>query len=245
MLQMGQVRFMKKDSFVLYTEYMEQIELLSMEQRGVLLTAIFAYVSDMALPDMDGITKMAFAFIKSRIDKDTEKYAKTIEKRKEAGKLGGRPKANGSSEKQEKAKKANGFSEKQNNPVYDNDNVNVNDHVLKDKTYTCAFEALWKAYPRKKEKAGAYKCYKARLADGFSEDELETAVKRYADECRRQKTEQKYIKLAATFLGPSTPFTDYLGEAEENDTGRKTATGEKGYVQQLIEQGYTGEFEGF
>ena len=236
---------MKKDSFVLYTEYMEQTELLSMEQRGVLLTAIFAYVSDAELPDMDGITKMAFAFIKSRIDKDTEKYAKTIEKRKEAGKLGGRPKANGFSEKQEKAKKANGFSEKQNNPVYDNDNVNVNVNVLKDKTYTCAFEALWKAYPRKKEKAGAYKCYKARLADGFSEDELETAVKRYADECQRQKTEQKYIKLAATFLGPSTPFTDYLGEAEENDTGRKTATGEKGYVQQLVEQGYAGEFEGF
>lgn len=236
---------MKKDSFVLYTEYIEQIELLSMEQRGILLTAIFAYVSDAELPDMDGITKMAFAFIKSRIDKDTEKYAKTIEKRKEAGKLGGRPKANGSSEKQEKAKKANGFSEKQNNPVYDNDNVNVNVNVLKDKTYTCAFEELWKAYPRKKEKAGAYKCYKARLADGFSEDELKTAVKRYADECQRQKTEQKYIKLAATFLGPSTPFTDYLGEAEENDTGRKTATGEKGYVQQLVEQGYAGEFEGF
>ena len=236
---------MKKDSFVLYTEYMEQIELLSMEQRGILLTAIFAYVSDAELPDMDGITKMAFAFIKSRIDKDTEKYAKTIEKRKEAGKLGGRPKANGYSEKQEKAKKANGFSEKQNNPVYDNDNVNVNVNVLKDKTYTCAFEELWKAYPRKKEKAGAYKCYKARLADGFSEDELETAVKRYADECQRQKTEQKYIKLAATFLGPSTPFMDYLGEAEENDTGRKTATGEKGYVQQLVEQGYAGEFEGF
>lgn len=236
---------MKKDSFVLYTEYMEQIELLSMEQRGVLLTAIFAYVSDAELPDMDGITKMAFAFIKSRIDKDTEKYARTIEKRKEAGKLGGRPKANGSTEKQEKAKKANGFSEKQNNPVYDNDNVNVNDNVLKDKTYTCAFEALWKAYPRKKEKAGAYKCYKARLADGFSEDELETAVKRYADECQRQKTEQKYIKLAATFLGPSTPFMDYLGEAEENDTGREAATGEKGYVQQLVEQGYAGEFEGF
>lgn len=234
---------MKKDSFVLYTEYIEQIELLSMEQRGILLTAIFAYVSDAELPDMDGITKMAFAFIKSRIDKDTEKYAKTIEKRKEAGKLGGRPKANGFPEKQEKAKKANGFSEKQNNPVYDNVNVNVN--VLKDKTYTCAFEALWKAYPRKKEKAGAYKSYKARLADGFSEDELEAAVKRYAEECQRQKTEQRYIKLAATFLGPSTPFMDYLGEAEENDTGREAATSEKGYVQQLVEQGYAGEFEGF
>ena len=224
---------------------MEQVNLLSIEQRGVLLTAIFSYAADAELPEMDGITKMAFAFIKSRIDKDTEKYAKTIEKRKEAGKLGGRPKANGSTEKQEKAKKANGFSEKQNNPVYDNDNVNVNVNVLKDKTYTCAFEALWKAYPRKKEKAGAYRCYKARLADGFSEDELETAVKRYADECQRQKTEQKYIKLAATFLGPSTPFMDYLGEAEGYDTGGETATSETGYVKRLVEQGFGEEFGGF
>ena len=230
---------LKRDSFVLYTEYMEQVNLLSIEQRGVLLTAIFSYAADAELPEMDGITKMAFAFIKSRIDKDTEKYAKTIEKRKEAGKLGGRPKANGSTEKQEKAKKANGFSEKQNNPVY------VNDNVLKDKTYTCAFEALWKAYPRKKEKAGAYRCYKARLADGFSEDELETAVKRYADECQRQKTEQKYIKLAATFLGPSTPFMDYLGEAEGYDTGGETATSETGYVKRLVEQGFGEEFGGF
>ena len=80
------------------------------------------------------------------------------------------------------------------------------------KTYTCAFESLWTAYPRKKEKAKAYKCYKARLADGFSEDELETAVKRYADECKINHTEEKYIKLGATFLGPNTPFTDYLGD---------------------------------
>ena len=50
-----------------------------------------------------------------------------------------------------KQKKQMVFLEKQNNPVYVNDNVNVNDNVLKDKTYTCAFEALWKAYPRKRE----------------------------------------------------------------------------------------------
>lgn len=44
-----------------------------------------------------------------------------VEKRREAGKLGGRPKANGFSEKQEKAKKANGFSEKQKKTVNDTD----------------------------------------------------------------------------------------------------------------------------
>ena len=184
-----------KNSFVIYTDYMEQVELLTMEQRGILFTSIMAYASEKELPDMDGMTKMAFSFIKATMDRDMEKYRQTVEKRKEAGKLGGRPKADGSSEKQSKAKKANGFSEKQdkakkpdNDSVNDNDNVNVNDK----KTYTCAFEALWDAYPRKKEKAMAYKQYLARLNNGFSEDELMTAVKRYAEECREQDRTKIY-----------------------------------------------------
>ena len=230
-----------KNSFVIYTDYMEQVELLTMEQRGILFTSIMAYASEKELPDMDGMTKMAFSFIKATMDRDMEKYRQTVEKRKEAGKLGGRPKADGSSEKQSKAKKANGFSEKQdkakkpdNDSVNDNDNVNVNDK----KTYTCAFETLWDAYPRKKEKAMAYKQYLARLNNGFSEDELMTAVKRYAEECRKNKTEQRYIKQGATFLGPNTPFEDYLrGDVTVGKPGRNTEPDETDIVRRAIEQG--------
>ena len=230
-----------KNSFVIYTDYMEQVELLTMEQRGILFTSIMAYASEKELPDMDGMTKMAFSFIKATMDRDMEKYRQTVEKRKEAGKLGGRPKADGSSEKQSKAKKANGFSEKQdkakkpdNDSVNDNDNVNVNDK----KTYTCAFEALWDAYPRKKEKAMAYKQYLARLNNGFSEDELMTAVKRYAEECRKNKAEQRYIKQGATFLGPNTPFEDYLrGDVTVGKPGRDTEPDETDIVRRAIEQG--------
>ena len=243
-----------KNSFVIYTDYMEQVELLTMEQRGILFTSIMAYASEKELPDMDGMTKMAFSFIKATMDRDMEKYRQTVEKRKEAGKLGGRPKADGSSEKQSKAKKANGFSEKQdkakkangfsekqdkakkpdNDSVNDNDNVNVNDK----KTYTCAFEALWDAYPRKKEKAMAYKQYLARLNNGFSEDELMTAVKRYAEECRKNKTEQRYIKQGATFLGPNTPFEDYLrGDVTVGKPRRNTEPDETDIVRRAIEQG--------
>lgn len=230
-----------KNSFVIYTDYMEQVELLTMEQRGILFTSIMAYASEKELPDMDGMTKMAFSFIKATMDRDMEKYRQTVEKRKEAGKLGGRPKADSSSEKQSKAKKANGFSEKQdkakkpdNDSVNDNDNVNVNDK----KTYTCAFEALWDAYPRKKEKAMAYKQYLARLNNGFSEDELMTAVKRYAEECRKNKTEQRYIKQGATFLGPNTPFEDYLrGDVTVGKPGRNTEPDETDIVRRAIEQG--------
>ena len=217
-----------KNSFVIYTDYMEQVELLTMEQRGILFTSIMAYASEKELPDMDGMTKMAFSFIKATMDRDMEKYRQTVEKRKEAGKLGGRPKADSSSEKQDKAKKPD------NDSVNDNDNVNVNDK----KTYTCAFEALWDAYPRKKEKAMAYKQYLARLNNGFSEDELMTAVKRYAEECRKNKTEQRYIKQGATFLGPNTPFEDYLrGDVTVGKPGRNTEPDETDIVRRAIEQG--------
>lgn len=206
-----------KESFVLYVKYLENIEMLSMEQRGILITSLMRYVADKEVPEMDGMTAMAYSFIRSQIDRDFEKYEETCRKRAEAGKLGGRPKeANGFSEKQMKAKKANGFSEKHNNPDNECDNDNENDNDIKNK-YSCAFEAFWSAYPRKKEKANAYKCYKARLADGFSEDELMTAVKRYADECKARHTEARYIKLGATFLGPNTPFSDYLGDYKPED----------------------------
>lgn len=118
-----------------------------------------------------------------------------------------------------------------------------NDKNVKNKTYTCAFETLWSAYPRKKEKAKAYGCFKARLSDGFSEDELILAVKRYADECKGR--EDRFIKLCATFLGPNTPFMDYLGKGEENDTGRQTETDPGGLVEQAIRAGVSTEFEGF
>lgn len=230
-----------KNSFVIYTDYMEQVELLTMEQRGILFTSIMSYASDRELPDMDGMTKMAFSFIKATMDRDMEKYRQTVEKRKEAGKLGGRPKADGSSEKQSKAKKANGFSEKQSKakkPDNDNVNDNVNDNDSVKKTYTCAFETLWDAYPRKKEKAMAYKQYQARLSSGFSEDELMTAVKRYAEECRKNKTEQRYIKQGATFLGPNTPFEDYLrGDVTVGKPGRNTEPDETDIVRRAIEQG--------
>ena len=138
-----------KNSFVLYNEYKEQFSLLSNEEAGRLIMAIFEYTESGNIPELEGMTLMAFSFIKKQLDRDSEKYEKTVEKRKEAGKTGGRPKANGSDEE---AKKANGFSKKQTKAkkpvdVYVNEDVDedvdvdvdvdVNDDVdvdVKDKT---------------------------------------------------------------------------------------------------------------
>jgi len=76
--------------------------------------------------------------------------------------------------------------------------------------YSPTFEAFWKAYPRHKEKSGAYRAYQARIKDGFSAEEMIEAATAYANDCVKKHTEEQYIKLAATFIGPATPFLDYL-----------------------------------
>lgn len=145
-----------KNSFVLYSDYLPQIELLDMEQRGCLFTAIMQYSAGLDILKLDAVTSMAFSFIKSQIDCDKEKYNKAIEAKRENGKLGGRPKTihvlncseneeegfddekpkkpNGYSKNLIKPKKPNGYSENLKNLTkhdndYVNDNVNNNNVV--------------------------------------------------------------------------------------------------------------------
>lgn len=86
--------------------------------------------------------------------------------------------------------------------------------------YSTNFEEFWETYPRKADKAQAYKKYKARLEDGFSHEQLLLAAVNYAEQCKRDRTEEKYIKHGKTFLGESTPFLDYLpkNDAQGNMT---------------------------
>lgn len=195
---------MPNESMVFYSSFSKAIKRLPEDEQLKALWSIIDYGIDGKEPEGDGLFMVAFDMAKPQIDANI--------KRKENGLKGGRKKTNGYADEKPMVleNETDGYAdEKPNVNVNVNDNVNDNVNV---KTYTCAFESLWTAYPRKKEKAKAYKCYKARLADGFSEDELETAVKRYAEECKINHTEEKYIKLGATFLGPNTPFTDYMGD---------------------------------
>ena len=137
----------QKKSFLMYTDYWKDISLLTMEQRGMLLSAIMLHTLGGEVPELDGATQMAFSFISEQIDRDAEKYQDTIEKRKEAGKLGGRPKANAFDEK---AKKANGFSEKQTKAKKADNVTDINKYTLADAKEL--FERLWKMYPNKRGK---------------------------------------------------------------------------------------------
>lgn len=102
-------------------------------------------------------------------------------------------------------------------PIKDTNNNINNINNINNNKYSVHFESFWKAYPRKKEKAKAYKCYQARLKDGFSGEELLTAAVNYAEECEKRKTEERYIKHGATFLSASTPFVDYLDKEKPEE----------------------------
>ncbi|MBA1336758.1 MAG: hypothetical protein HPY66_3194 [Firmicutes bacterium] len=73
----------RKKSFILYHDYRQHLELLSDEEKGKLLMALFEYSEDGVIPDFDGMLKMAFSFIKAQIDRDAAKYAAVCEKNRE------------------------------------------------------------------------------------------------------------------------------------------------------------------
>ena len=80
-----------KKGFILYLDYEEHINLLTDEQLGQLIRAIFEYEKTRETPELDGIIKMAFSFIKAQLDRDREKYERKVQKNRENGAKGGRP----------------------------------------------------------------------------------------------------------------------------------------------------------
>lgn len=110
--------------------------------------------------------------------------------------------------------------------------------------YTCAFDDFWKSYPRKVDKGNAYKKFQARLNEGYAERELIAACENYAAECRKNKTETRFIKHASTFLSSTRPFLGYLPKKGEiNDVDRQNTADD--LVKKGIDLGIGDDFDGF
>lgn len=115
-----------KKSFVMYESWGAAIEKMSNEQAGELIKAIYAYQKDPDAVPEDPALAFVFELIKQQLDADSQRYKEACAARSEAGKKGGRPKANASDRKQmvsEESKKSKCFSEKAKKAdnEYDND----------------------------------------------------------------------------------------------------------------------------
>lgn len=79
----------------------------------------------------------------------------------------------------------------------------------KKKIYNHQFEDFWKLYPRKMGKQDALKTFTSLLQQGESFETIMSCTENYIKELQSNRTEEKYIKHATTFLR-SNRYLDYL-----------------------------------
>lgn len=198
-----------KDSFIMYTDYMEGLEDLTRAQIGDFLLACMEYAKTDKVPKIeDKNVRIAFKMAKIKMDKDAQKWAETVEKRKEAGRKGGQAsaskrkqsQANASKAKQSQANQADSVSE------CDCEGVNNNTNSAPSKAHIeKVFEKCWKIYPEKKGKGRVSASDKKRIAL-IGEDEMIRAIERYKDEVGGQQW--KHWQNGSTFF--HSGYVDYL-----------------------------------
>ena len=77
-----------RDSFLIYTDQLEPLEELSLEERGIIMTAIMAYTRGREVPEMSRPLKIAWSYIRSGLERDGAKYTEKLKARSEAGRKG-------------------------------------------------------------------------------------------------------------------------------------------------------------
>ena len=110
-----------KKSFIIYTDSRGIVNKLSNERAGILFKTLFSYCDDENPICDDEVVDMAFEHFKNILKRDLRKYKNIVERNRENGKTGGRP------------KNPVGFLKTQQNPTKpkkaDNDNDTDNDNV--------------------------------------------------------------------------------------------------------------------
>ncbi len=125
-----------------------------------------------------------------------------------------------------------------NNICAQNDQIIPNEDAETGKSkgadYPTEFLNFWNQYPKKKDKARAYRCWRTRIKEKHLAEEMIAAAKNYAKV--NEGTDERYIKNASTFLGPDKPFLEYvlgsdvfensnIGKHGDNGRDRKGKTG--------------------
>ena len=76
----------------IYRDFIDVAKELDDGERGRLFLAIMQYANGEEVPPLKGAEKIAFVVLRSQIDRDDAAHDEYIEKQRENGKRGGRPK---------------------------------------------------------------------------------------------------------------------------------------------------------
>lgn len=111
-LQQG-ILMQERKSFIIHKDSLSVLDELTDAQAGQLFKAIKSYQTEQDY-ELDNVLRIAFASFKNQFIRDAEKYAETVERRREAGSKGGQAKqqnlANASNSKQNLANLADSVS---------------------------------------------------------------------------------------------------------------------------------------
>ena len=128
---------------------------------------------------------------------------------------------------------------KENTTSINNINIYTAKNILQEN-----FEKIWKEYPRKKGKAKAFGYYKqwikGRKISGITKkltnEQIEHAVRKYKAECKKNRTEEQYIKHGDTFFNKG--ILDYIEQEEkqESETYKEVKMTEEEYKQKMNER---------
>lgn len=215
-----------KSSFLIYHEYREPLNLLTDEQRGKLLMALIDYSESGTVPELDGISMMAFSFIQKQMDRDSEKYKNRCNSNRENGKKGGRPKKEEKPDGLHKnpknpsvSEKPNGFLENPKNPIKiknKDKEKDINNNIMCKADANALFERLWKAYPNKRGKGQVSEAKKRKLAE-IGEEHVLRAMTRYIEDLKQD--EWRKPQNGSTFF--NSGYIDYLDENYEKPAENK------------------------
>lgn len=195
---------MKKNSFVLYSEYLTYFNKLELLEKGKLIDALLKYCQGLPveneIKNMESATEMAFLFISHQIDLDMEKWQSRCEVNRQNGSKGGAPKGNSNAKKlsnEDEEKTTENNQNKQNQPktTENKPNDNENDNDIKKKI--------------KKEKTTARVKSNTVLTDSdiavlieenFIDPDVRQKFKEFV-EMRKAKGQSKAVRTKATFDG--------------------------------------------
>jgi len=184
----------RPEAFLFYRSFRKPLALLVPEGQAQLLAAIFDYAFEHIEPTLTGEARMAFAFIREKIDADTAKYEAVCAVRRECGKHGGRPRK--MDENQTVSEKPNGY-QKSKSPLRKGIERKGNISSLRSDDISSEFASFWAVYPRREARKDAEKAWNAGKLDGMADTIVEAVKARIGSEGWR---DPKYIPLPATFL---------------------------------------------
>lgn len=199
-------------SFILHKDSLFVLNEMTNEQAGKFIKAIFEYQISGKLPPLDFGLKMAISPFVNQFKRDQEKYQNIVERNKNNGSKGGRPK----NQKKPTGLFGNPEEPKKADNKNDSDNKNDNKELIQSQ-----FEELWNEYKilhtPKGNKEKALDKFKKLLSKNKFEDIIR-GTKVYIKNCH---TKNIYTKQVISFLNGET-WKEYLEIDTQSNTEQHT-----------------------